>query len=73
VTINIDQNNYIETGNEAAGARIVIHDQADMPYPEDVGILAKAGMLTSIHISRVGDAHIAVLVNCSKQKCTTFN
>jgi hypothetical protein len=52
--MNIDQDNYIEAGNEAAGARIVIHDQADMPYPEDVGILAKAGMLTSIHVSRVG-------------------
>ncbi len=53
VTMNIDQDDYIETGNEAAGARIVIHDQADMPYPEDVGILAKTGMLTSIHVSRV--------------------
>jgi hypothetical protein len=53
VTINIDQDDYIEAGNEAAGARIVIHDQADMPYPEDVGILAKAGMLTSMHVSRV--------------------
>ncbi len=53
VTLNINQNEYITTGNEAAGARIVIHDQADMPFPEDVGILAKAGMLTSVHVSRV--------------------
>jgi hypothetical protein len=52
VTINIDQDEYITTGNEAAGARVVIHDQADMPFPEDVGILAKAGMLTSVHVSR---------------------
>ncbi len=53
VTINIDQDEYIIAGNEAAGARIVVHDQANMPFPEDIGILAKAGMLTSVHVSRV--------------------
>ena len=51
--LNIDQDEYIATGNEAAGVRIVVHSQGNMPYPEDEGILGKTGMLTAIHISRV--------------------
>lgn len=51
--MNIDQDEYVAWGNEAAGVRIVVHDQSNMPYPDDLGILGKTGMLTSIHISRV--------------------
>ena len=32
---------------------MVINSQDNMPYPEDDGILSKAGMLTSIHVSEV--------------------
>ena len=53
VTLNIDQDEYISTGNDAAGARIVIHSQDKMPYPEDEGILVKPGLMTSIHVSQV--------------------
>ncbi len=53
VMMNIDQDEYVPWGNEAAGVRIVVHDQSNMPYPDDLGILGKTGMLTSIHISRV--------------------
>jgi hypothetical protein len=70
--MNIDQDDYIETGNEAAGARIVIHDQADMPYPEDVGILAKAGMLTSIHISRVGNGSYCSACKLQQNYCVSL-
>ena len=51
--LNINQDEYITTGNDAAGARIVIHSQDKMPYPEDEGLLAKPGQLTSVHISQV--------------------
>ncbi len=53
VILNIDQDDYFISGNDAAGARLVIHDQQAMPYPEDVGLLIKTGMLTSVHVSRV--------------------
>ena len=53
VILNINQDEYITTGNEAAGARLVIHSQDAMPYPEDVGVLITPGMLTSVHVSRV--------------------
>ena len=51
--ININQDEYITTGNDAAGARIVIHDQNSMPYPEDKGVIAKTGMMTSVHLTKV--------------------
>ena len=51
--LNINQDEYIVWGNEAAGARILVHSQGSMPYPEDLGILVKTGMLTSVHISQV--------------------
>ena len=54
VILNINQDEYISTGNDAAGARIVIHSQDKMPYPEDEGLLVKPGMLTSVHVSQVG-------------------
>ena len=54
VILNINQDEYIATGNDVAGAIVVIHSQDKMPYPEDEGILCKTGMLTSIHVSRVG-------------------
>jgi hypothetical protein len=53
--MNIAQDEYILTGNEAAGARIVVHSQDSMPYPEDVGLLVKPGQLTSVHVSRVSE------------------
>ncbi len=53
VILNIDQSEYLSAGNEAAGARIVVHSQDAMPYPEDAGIVAQPGMLTSLHVSRV--------------------
>lgn len=57
VILNIKQDEYITTGNEAAGARLVIHSQDAMPYPEDAGLLIKPGMLTSVHVSRVSVLH----------------
>jgi hypothetical protein len=58
VMLNIGQDEYINTGNDAAGARLVVHDQHAMPYPEDVGLLVKTGMLTSVHVSRVNTLHM---------------
>jgi hypothetical protein len=60
--LNIGQDEYISTGNNAAGARLVVHDQHAMPYPEDVGLLVKTGMLTSVHVSRVNTLHIIIII-----------
>ena len=38
---------------EEAGARAVVHSQDKMPFPEDEGIMAKPGYMTSIGISQV--------------------
>ena len=38
---------------EEAGARVVLHPQERMPFPEDEGILAKPGLLTSVGVRKV--------------------
>ena len=53
VLLNIGQNEYIEGITESAGAVVVVHDQSRMPFPEDEGVLASPGHVTSISITRV--------------------
>ena len=54
VVLNIDQEEYVMQLGKEAGARAVVHSQDKMPFPEDEGILAKPGYMTSIGISQVG-------------------
>ena len=51
--MNIDQSEYTDTLTGPAGARVVIHDQRAMPFPNDVGILAKPGEILSVGVRKV--------------------
>ena len=53
IVINIDQDEYTDKFGEEAGARVVLHAQDKMPFPEDEGILARPGLLTSVGLKRV--------------------
>ncbi|XP_006813344.1 epithelial sodium channel subunit alpha-like [Saccoglossus kowalevskii] len=49
----IEQDEYIKGYTAIAGARIVIHDQDKMPFPEDNGFTIAPGAATSIGIRKV--------------------
>ena len=51
--LNIDQNDYVKQLAHGAGIRLLIHPQDRMPFPQDEGILASPGHLTSIGIRQV--------------------
>ena len=49
--VNVDE--YIPGIADGAGVRVVIHDQSEMPLPEENGFNVKPGSKTSIEISKV--------------------
>ena len=49
----IQQNEYIAGIADAAGIRLVIHNQMDMPFPEDDGVNITPGTQTSVGIRKV--------------------
>ena len=51
--VNIDQAEYTDRFGEEAGVRVVLHPQDKMPFPEDDGVLARPGMLTSVGVRKV--------------------
>jgi hypothetical protein len=51
----IEQHEYVPELVEAAGIRVNIGTQNIMPFPEDNGIFAQPGTLTSIGLRRVSD------------------
>lgn len=53
--INLGQNEYVQSIGESAGAVIVIHDQTRMPFPEDEGVFAPPGTVTSVGTKRVSE------------------
>lgn len=53
LTLNLAQNEYVASIGAKAGAVVVIHQHATMPFPEDEGVFAPPGMLTSIATKRV--------------------
>lgn len=53
VVLNIDQDEYTQKFGEEAGVRVLIHSQAKMPFPEDEGIMARTGYVTSVGITQV--------------------
>ena len=51
--LNIVQDEYLPNIAEASGARIVVHNQARMPFPEDEGLLVNVGTMSSIGLRQV--------------------
>ena len=51
--LNIDQDEYIKETGDTAGARLVVHTQNSMPFPEDEGITVTPGQATSIGVRQV--------------------
>lgn len=51
--LNLGQNEYLNSVTDSAGAVIVVHEQIRMPFPEDEGVYAPPGHLTSIGTRRV--------------------
>jgi len=53
VIFNTDQDEYIGDLTEGAGIRVIVHNQTDMPFPEDQSIAVSPGTLTYIGASLV--------------------
>ena len=53
MTLNIGQDDYIESVGGPAGARIVLHPRGIMSHPEEQGILVRPGELTSVGVVKV--------------------
>jgi len=51
--LNVNQDEYISEGDDAAGMRLVIHQAQRMPFPEDEGLAINPGQTTSIGLRRV--------------------
>ncbi|KAK2164455.1 hypothetical protein LSH36_63g05070 [Paralvinella palmiformis] len=51
--LNIDQDEYIKETGDTAGARLVVHTQNSMPFPEDEGITVTPGQATSIGVKQL--------------------
>ena len=50
---NTDQDEYVGDLTEGAGIRVVVHNQTEMPFPEDQSIAVSPGTLTYIGASLV--------------------
>ena len=53
VTFNTDQDEYVGDLTDGAGIRVVVHNQTDMPFPEDESVAVLPGTLTYIGASLV--------------------
>ena len=51
--LNVQQDEYIDGVNEGAGARVVVHSQDRMPFPQDEGVLVTPGQLSSLGVRQV--------------------
>jgi len=51
--LNVNQDEYMSEGDDAAGMRLVIHQSQRMPFPEDEGLAINPGQTTSIGLRRV--------------------
>ena len=51
--LNLHQDEYLENFEDTVGARILVHDQGIMPFPEDEGIIVGPGKATSVGIRKV--------------------
>jgi len=55
LTLNlfIETAQYVPEVSQAAGARIVMHNQGEMPFPDEDGINLVPGFSTSVGVRRV--------------------
>jgi len=53
LNIFIESAQYVPEVSQAAGARIAIHNQGEMPFPDDDGINLVPGFSTSVGVRRV--------------------
>ncbi|XP_066572388.1 acid-sensing ion channel 1-like [Amia ocellicauda] len=65
--LSIEQDEYIEHISQAAGIRLIIHDQKDMPFPEDDGVNISPGQESDLAIIKV---HVHRLKDPYHSKCT---
>ena len=49
----VEQFEYIESLSDSAGVRVVVHNQTQMPFPEDDGISVNPGTKTAVGIRMV--------------------
>ena len=49
----VEQFEYIESLSDAAGVRVVVHNQSMMPFPEDDGFSVSPGTKTTVGIRKV--------------------
>lgn len=61
MVVNIDQDQYSHHMGQAAGVRVVIHSQNNMPFPEDEGLLTRTGYNSQISIEKVKFLHFSEL------------
>ncbi|XP_022797297.1 degenerin deg-1-like [Stylophora pistillata] len=52
LNLNIESNEYVPEISQAAGARIVIHPQGEMPFPDEEGVDLVPGFSTTIGVRR---------------------
>ena len=50
--LNLNQLEYLEETGDTAGARVVIHQQRTMPFPEDDGIMLLPGKAQALGIRK---------------------
>ena len=70
--MNIGQAEYLKQIGGAAGARVVVHPQGTMPHPEEHGVLAEPGKLTSIAVTKVKMSAILLVVSYHTQHLHSF-
>ncbi|MBN3281258.1 ASI1A protein, partial [Polyodon spathula] len=63
----IEQDEYLELLSHAAGLRFIIHDQKDMPFPEDDGVNIPPGQESDLAIVKV---HVHRLKAPYASKCS---
>ena len=56
MTLNLGQAEYIQGVSQTAGVVVVVHSHRKMPFPEDEGVFAHPGKLTSIGITKVTES-----------------
>ncbi|ESO09382.1 hypothetical protein HELRODRAFT_168363 [Helobdella robusta] len=55
ILFNVEQKEYVGQMSQSAGLRVVVHDPARMPFPEDEGILVAPNALTHIAVTMVNN------------------
>ena len=62
----VDQDNYIPGIADGVGIRVVIHNQTDMPLPDEQGFNLPPGTKTSIGLNRVMNNVLCICMNSAE-------